>query len=115
MATKTGTLTVTGEDPRVAASPVFANFVAVSQVGTEVQFEFIFLDLAQLAQKFDRVKVGDDVPDSDMQGKTVGKIIVPVSSFLQLKEHLLSLFQKLEVTADESRPKETGTEREYGD
>lgn len=114
MATKTGTLTVSGEDPRVSAAPVFANFVAVSQVGTEVQVEFIFLDLAQLAQKFERVKAGQEQPDTEIQGKTVGKMIVPVSSFLQLKEHLLSLFQKLEVQ-DEPRRQETSTEREYGD
>lgn len=107
-------LTVSGEDPRQAGSPSFANFVAISHVGTEVQFEFIFLDLNQLALKIERVKAGQEDADGQFQGKTVGKMIVPVSAFLQLKEHLLSMFNRLEA-ANETQPEKTGGEREYGD
>ena len=111
---KTGSLTVSGEDPREAASPSFANFVAISHVGTEVQFEFIFLDLNQLAIRIERVKAGSEQADGTFQGKTVGKMIVPVSAFLQLKEHLLPMFTKLEAV-NETQPEKTSGEREYGD
>jgi hypothetical protein len=111
---KTGKLTVSGEDPRGATSPVFANFVAISHVGTEVQFEFIFLDLNQLALRIERVKAGAEQADGTFQGKTVGKMIVPVSAFLQLKEHLLPMFSKLEAV-NETQPEKTSREREYGD
>jgi hypothetical protein len=113
MVSNAGTLTVSGEDPRGATSPTFANFVAVSQVGTEVQFEFIFLDLAQLAVRLERWKAEGGENAGEFQGKTVGKVIVPVATFVQLKEHLLGLMKKLEVQ-DEQREK-TSAEREYGD
>jgi hypothetical protein len=111
---KTGTLTVSGDDPRHAGAPLFANFVAVSHVGNDVQFEFIFLDLNQLALKIERVKAGEEELDAHVQGKTVGKVVVPVSAFLQLKGHLLSMFNRLE-TPNEGQPEKTSSEREYGD
>jgi len=111
---KTGTLTVSGDDPRHAGSPLFANFVAISHVGTEVQFEFIFLDLNQLALRIEKVKAEQEDADGEFQGKTVGKVIMPVSAFLQLKEHLLSIFSRLEALNEPQREK-TSPEREYGD
>ncbi|MGA2358029.1 MAG: hypothetical protein ABSF66_03450 [Terriglobales bacterium] len=110
----TGKLTVSGDDPRQAGSPLFANFVAISHVGAEVQFEFIFLDLNQLAHRIDRVKAGQEDADGEMQGKTIGKVIVPVVAFLQLKDHLLPMFKRLEEI-NETQPQKTGAEREYGD
>lgn len=112
---KVGMLTVSGDDPRHAGSPLFANFVAVSHVGSDVQFEFIFLDLSQLALRIERVKAGTENADGPFQGKTVGKIVVPVSAFLQLKDHLLSMFNRLEAVNNETQPEKTSGEREYGD
>jgi hypothetical protein len=111
---ETGTLTVSGDDPRQAGSPSFANFVAISHFGSEVQFEFIFLDLNQLAMRVERVKNGKEPADGVFQGKTVGKCVVPVSAFLQLKEHLLSMFSRLEAL-NEQQTKEASAERGYGD
>lgn len=90
-------LQVEGEDPLDAAIPAFANFVAVSHAGSEVQFEFIFLDLNQLAKKVAEI-AGKDKSDKPMKltGRTVSKVIVPVSNFIQLKDHLNTLFAKLE-------------------
>lgn len=98
------TFTVHGEDPRQAEAPVFSNFVAVSHVGSEVQFEFIFLDLNVVAKHIEGLEksrtegaAADTTEQSTIiQGKTVAKIVVPVASFVQLKDHLNMLFEKLE-------------------
>jgi hypothetical protein len=106
-------LTVSGDDPRNSVLPTFANFVGISHVGTEVQFEFVFLDLNELAQKIERMKASAGTEELEIRGKTVGKLVVPVSSFIQLKDHLLTMFQRIE-SLDEHQ-KEAATEREYGD
>jgi hypothetical protein len=115
MVSNTGTLIVSGEDPRKAVSPTFANFVAVSQVGAEVQFEFIFLDLGQLAARLERWKAEGRENAGEFEGKTVGKVIVPVAALMQVKDHLLGLFKKLEVQDETSQREKTSSEREYGD
>ena len=56
-------LRVVGEDPRQAASPIFSNFVGISHVGREVQLEFIFLDINQIAQEMENI--GNDGTASD--------------------------------------------------
>jgi hypothetical protein len=106
------TLTISGDDPRQAGSPLFANFLAVSHVGTDVQFEFIFLDFNQLALTIERFKAGHATTEP-LQGKTVGKMIIPVSTFLQVKDHLLLMFNKLEAL-DAQQGKEASGERKYG-
>jgi hypothetical protein len=111
-----GTLTIIGDDPREAVAPLFANFAAVSHVGNEVQLEFIFLDINTLANQIEQVKRGEVPADLKIQGKTIAKIVVPAASFVQLKNHLLGLFDKLERAADENkRGKETSTEGDNGD
>lgn len=114
MPAETGLLTVSGDDPRHAISPSFANFLAISHVGGEVQFEFIFLDLNQLALKIQRMKDGVEKSEGELQGKTVAKLVMPAASFIQLKDHLSAIFQRLEVMKNESEsPKKTGEERGY--
>ena len=87
-------VTVTGEDPLNAPLPQFANFVAISQAGTEVQFEFIFLDLNMIATMA-LEKKGQEKPEK-LRGQTVAKLVVPVANFLQLKDHLSTMFARLE-------------------
>lgn len=116
MAPVSGRLNIRGDDPN-AVSPTFANFVAISHVGSEVQFEFIFLDINQLALRVQAVKDGTEKPDGDAKGKTVAKLVMPVTSFIQLKEHLAGMFARLEaakeVVKNESGPEKTRQEREY--
>jgi hypothetical protein len=100
---KPKTFTVTGDDAvTTAAVPIFANFVAISHAGTEVQFEFIFLDLNEIAKA-----VGDPKHEKDeslqFKGKTVTKIIVPVANFVQLKDHLNGMFTRLEEAINEPK------------
>ena len=92
----TGMLTVIGDDPVQSGPPIFANFVAVSHVASEVQLEFIFLDINTLATQIDQVKKGAVPADFTMRGKTVAKIVVPAASFVQLRNHLSVMFDKLE-------------------
>jgi len=110
-----GTLTIIGDDPRAAVAPLFANFIAISNVGNEVQLEFIFADINTLATQIEQVKRGEIPADLKMQGKTISKIVVPAASFVQLKNHLSGIFEKLERAANEKqRGKETGTEGDNG-
>ncbi len=98
---KTATFVVRGEDPRQAGAPIFSNFVGISHVGSEVQFEFIFLDINEVAVHIQRKEKAaqegqpsiEEKPTT-VQGKTVAKIVMPVSSFVQVKGHLQQLFEK---------------------
>lgn len=113
------TFRVLGEDPLDTAAPLFANFLAVSHVGGEVQFEFIYLDINQLALQFgqpgtdDRPEVEKPTGPVEMQGKTVAKVVVPVSSFMQLDRHLHEMFKKFAEVRDGKKPEETAKERGY--
>ena len=113
------TFRVFGEDPLDAGPPLFANFVGIASSGNEVQLEFVYLDINQLALRFGQPGV-DDVPTAgvpeatgnvELHGKTVAKIVVPASSFLQLQGHLDTLFKRLKEASHGE--KETG-ERGYG-
>jgi len=106
-------LRVVGEDPRQAASPTFSNFVGVSHVGREVQFEFIFLDINQIAQHFLDAKPAQPSEAPVFEGKTVAKVVVPSWAFLQLKSHMLAVFEKVELE-ESTNTKEGNGERAYG-
>jgi hypothetical protein len=86
---------VRGQDPLTAIAPTYSNFVAVARLGTEVQFEFIFLDLNQLALFTEKAKKGEAV-DPEFQGKTVAKIVVPGPSIVHMREHFEHIFRALE-------------------
>lgn len=91
---------VTGEHPLNAPPPQFANFVAISHAGTEVQLEFIFLDINQIATML--VDPKKQEKPTQLQGQTVAKVVVPVANFLQLKDHLTTMFARLEEAAHAS-------------
>ena len=86
---------VKGESPREAVPALFSNFLAVSQVGTEVQFEFVFLDLSQLATMIEQIKAAGATTTSTVEGKTVAKVIMPAVVFAQIKEHFDKIFSAL--------------------
>jgi hypothetical protein len=94
--TKVQTFQVQGEPPIHAGPALFSNFLAVSRVGTEVQFEFIFLDLNLVANLLAELKAGA-AELKTVPGKTVAKVVMPAASFIQLKEPLTKLFEALEA------------------
>jgi hypothetical protein len=107
---------VVGEDPIQAQAPLFSNFVAISHVGREVQIEFLFLDLNRVADQMQHQKSEPQHSEPPMfAGKTVAKVVVPAWAFLQLKDHLSGVFQKLEVELNEGQKKASSSgEATYG-
>jgi hypothetical protein len=104
---KLQTFQVQGQRPLDAAPALYSNFMAVSRVGTEVQFEFIFLDLNEIAKILTELKTSPGVSPT-VQGKTVAKVVMPAASFVQLKEQLATIFEALEAIL----PKVPETENE---
>jgi hypothetical protein len=86
---------VKGEPPVQAVPPLYSNFLAVSQVATEVQFEFIFLDLNQVAVMIEQLKSSDVTVVPEVDGKTVVKVVMPAASFVQLREQFEKVFAAL--------------------
>lgn len=84
---------VQGEDPLLTVPPLFSNFLAISRAGTDVQFEFIYLDINQIASMFKE----NAAPNTPISGKTVAKVVMPAASVLQLKDHLVALLQGIEA------------------
>jgi len=94
--TKPQTFEIQGQAPLDSTPALYSNFVAISRVGTEVQFEFVFLDLNQIAKMLAEPKAtSSELPA--VQGKTVAKIVMPAVSFVQLKEQLAKIFEALEA------------------
>ena len=89
-------LKVNFEDPVSLSVPtLFSNHVAISRAGTEVQFEFVAVDLNVLATKVQRhANEGEEGP-IEITGKTMAKIVVPLHVFLQLESHVLGMFQAI--------------------
>lgn len=90
-------LQIRGEEPLSAGAALFSNFVGISRVGTDVQMEFVFVDLNQLAVLVDAMKKGDAPSSQSLTGKTVAKIVMPGVSFIQLKEHIHLIFEALQT------------------
>lgn len=100
------TFQVRGEEPREAIPALFSNFLAVSRVGTEVQFEFVYLDLnviANLIKAATEAATGSKASLPEVTGKTVAKIVMPAASFVQIKEHLLKLLEDAEAEIRKAR------------
>jgi hypothetical protein len=88
---------VAGQPPLEAVPALFSNFVGISRVGAEVQLEFIFLDLNQVATMIqDAEKANSTEPLPPATGKTVVKIVMPSASFVQLRPHLEKIFKDIE-------------------
>lgn len=103
---------VVGQDPLSAQAPVFSNFVAISHVGREVQIEFVFVDINEVARELEK---GGPEPAMELplyHGKTVAKVVVPSWAFVQLKDHVMGVFEKIEAE-EKGRQGDTG-ERAYG-
>ena len=88
-------LNVRGQDPLVANPPLFSNFVQISRLGTDVQFEFIFLDLNQMAQLADKMKKEGVQGPQEVVGVTAAKVVVNGLAFIQVRDHLNTIFDAL--------------------
>lgn len=99
------TFQVKGEPPLEAVPALFSNFLAVSRVGTEVQFEFVFLDLNQVATMLASkgVSENEDSPAPVLVGKTVAKVVMPAAAFVQLREQLEKIFEALKEILPKSQ------------
>src|SRR5260370_39966460 len=90
-------LQVRGEDPREAIPAVFSNFLGISRVATEVQFEFIYLDLNLIANLLKAAGGETKGGLQEVAGRTVAKIVMPAAAVVQLKEHFLRLLEDIET------------------
>ena len=88
-------LAVRGEDPVQAIAPLYSNFLSVSRLGTDVQLEFVFVDINGLAQLTERVRTGEVTGTQEVSGKTIAKVVMPGLSFVQIREHLNTIFVAL--------------------
>jgi len=90
-------LSIKGQDPLASALPLYSNFLSVSRIGTDVQLEFIFVDINQLALLQGKMKETSSSEMPEVVGKTIAKIIMPGANFLQIREHLNTIFEALKV------------------
>ncbi len=74
----------------------FANFVQISRVATEVQFEFLFVDINQLALTVQKAKESPTQEPEKLSGLTVAKVVLPGLSFMQVREHVNQIFDAIE-------------------
>ncbi len=85
---------VQGESPMDAPAALYSNFLGIARVATDVQFEFVFLDLNQLAQM---IQIGQEASTTTpVIGQTVAKIIMPAAAFVQLKDHITQVMSDIE-------------------
>jgi len=85
---------VRGEDPIAAPPALFSNFLGIARVGMDVQFEFVFLDLNKVAQVIQSGQGSET--ESPVNGKTVAKIIMPATAFVQMKDHIVKIMADIE-------------------
>jgi len=88
---------VKGEPPVQAVPALYSNFLGVSRVGTDVQFEFVFLDLNQVAMVLEQFKTGDVTVGPEVEGKTVAKVVMPAVTFMQVHEQFEKIFAALKA------------------
>ena len=89
-------LQVKGENSLDAVPPLFSNFLGVSRAGSDVQFEFIYLDINLIATMLQPGNIPKDGVSPVLEGRTVAKVVMPAASVLQLKDHLVGLLQGIE-------------------
>jgi hypothetical protein len=99
---------IRGEEPLNAAPPLYSNFLAISRVANDVQFEFIFLDLNQVAVVMDQMKTAENPPVPELQGKTVAKLVMPGINVLQLREHFEKICDAIEEITKKQKEAEHG-------
>jgi len=89
-------INVKGQEPVDATAALFSNFLAISRVGTEIQFEFVFLDLNQIAVLVEKARELSPGAPPTVVGKTVAKIVMPGAAFVQLRGQIEKILEAIE-------------------
>lgn len=90
------TLEVKSDDRFGPVSPDFSNFLQISRVATEIQFEFLFVDISQVALAIQKAKESSSTEPEKLSGLTVAKVVLPALSFIQVKDHINRIFEAIE-------------------
>jgi hypothetical protein len=95
---------VTGQPPLESVPALYSNFVGISRVGSDVQFEFIYVDLNELGALIVQAeKAGSTSIPTPIKGKTVAKIILPAQSFVQLQPHVEKMFKDIQTDIEKQQ------------
>lgn len=89
-------LEVKSDERFTPLTPVFSNFVQISRVATDVQFEFLFVDINTVATSLQKAGESSEGEPIRVQGMPVAKLVMPALSFIQVKDHLNHLFEDIE-------------------
>lgn len=89
-------LTVKKDEHSALTPALFSNFLQISRVATEVQFEFVFVDVSDLAQALQKAKESEPGKDCVVHGRTVAKVVLPALNFMQVKEHIYGILNAVE-------------------
>jgi hypothetical protein len=89
-------LDVGKDEKSIRIYPSFANFMQVSRVATEVQLEFLFVDVGQLALTLQKAKECPTEEPQKMLGLSVAKVVMPALNFVQQREHINQIFDAIE-------------------
>jgi hypothetical protein len=89
-------LNVSRDDKSLRNYPAFSNFVQVSRVATEVQLEFLFVDISQLASVLIKAKEAPGGEPCQLSGLSVAKVVMPALNFVQIKDHMNEIFDAIE-------------------
>lgn len=89
-------LDVGRDEKSMRVYPGFANFLQVSRVATEVQLEFLFVDVNQLALTLQKAKEGSTEEPHKVSGLSVAKVVMPALNFVQQREHINAIFDAIE-------------------
>jgi hypothetical protein len=84
-------------DDRLPSLPAaFGNFLQISRLATEVQFEFLFVDINTIAVAIEKAKKSPEEESVKVLGTPVAKVVVPALSLMQVKEHIVQMFDVIE-------------------
>jgi hypothetical protein len=89
-------LNVRKDEQSASTTALFSNFLQISRVATEVQFEFIFVDINEVATTLQKAKESDPGQIHPVIGRTVAKVVLPGLSLMQAKEHIYAIFAAIE-------------------
>ena len=89
-------LEVRGDERLPPLPAVFSNFVQVARVATEIQFDFLFVDLNSVASTIEKAKQSPQQESAQLYGTPIAKVVVPALSLMQIREHMNHIFDAIE-------------------
>lgn len=90
------TLEVNSDERLAPLRPSFSNFVQISRVATEVQFEFLFVDINHVALSIEKARSSSEKEPVRLSGVPIAKVVVPALNLIQLREHINQMFDAIE-------------------